>query len=66
MDVTLIFFLALSFALTLGAVGGFIHSRRSDELTEIKRNIEKSKKKLKKLKKKAKQLKNGGEKRTNS
>jgi len=65
-DVTLIFFLALTFAVTLGAVGGTIHSRRSDALKEIKQNIEKGKKKLKKLKKKAKKLENGGENRTNS
>ena len=65
-DITIIFFLALTFAVTLGAVGGTIHSRRSDALKEIKQNIEKGKKKLKKLKKKAKKLKNGGEKGTNS
>ena len=64
-DITLIFFLALACAVTLGAVGGTIHSRRSEALKEIKQNIEKSKKKLKKLKKKAKKLENGGEKGTN-
>ena len=65
-DITLIFFIALAFAVTLGAVGGTIHSRRSDELKGIKQSIEKGKKKLKKLKKKAKKLENGGEKGTNS
>lgn len=65
MDVTVIFFLALTFAVTLGVVGGIIHSRRSEALKEIKQSIEKGKKKLKKLKKKAKQLENG-ENRTNS
>jgi len=65
-DILIVFFLALAFAVTLGAVGGTIYSRRSDALKEIKQNIEKGKKKLKKLKKKAKKLENGGEKGSNS
>ena len=65
-DVTLIFFLALAFAVTFGAVGGTVYSRRSSALDVIKQDIAKGKKKLKKLKKKAKKLENGGEKGTNS
>ncbi len=66
MDLTLIFFLALAFAVTLGAAGGVVYSRRSDALKEIKQNIEEGKKKLKKLKKKAKKLENGGKEGSNS
>jgi F0F1-type ATP synthase membrane subunit b/b' len=65
-DITLIFFLALAFAVTLGVVGGIIYSRRNDELKGIKQSIEKGKKKLKKLKKKAKKLENGGKEGSNS
>ena len=65
-DITLIFFLALAFAVSLGIAGGVVYSRRSEALKEVKQSIEKSKKKLKKLKKKAKKLENGGEKGTNS
>ena len=64
-DPSIILFLGLAFALTLGTVAGILYSRRSDELKAIKYNIEKSKKKLKKLKKKAKKIENG-ENRTNS
>jgi len=65
-DVTLIFFLALTCAITFGAVGGTVYSHRSNALDIIKNDIAKGKKKLKKLKKKAKQLENGGKKGTNS